>query len=72
MKHRCPVCGKLVRTSRRARSTLPAFFPFCSKRCKLIDLGAWLDAEYRIPADPREHKPERRGDASADDDHARD
>lgn len=23
-------------------------FPFCSERCKLIDLGAWLDEEYRI------------------------
>jgi endogenous inhibitor of DNA gyrase (YacG/DUF329 family) len=29
-------------------------FPFCSERCKLIDLGAWLDAEYRIPARPDE------------------
>jgi endogenous inhibitor of DNA gyrase (YacG/DUF329 family) len=26
------------------------FFPFCSERCRLIDLGAWLDADYRIPA----------------------
>jgi len=23
------------------------FFPFCSRRCKLVDLGAWLDAEYK-------------------------
>lgn len=23
-------------------------FPFCSDRCKLIDLGSWLDEEYRI------------------------
>jgi endogenous inhibitor of DNA gyrase (YacG/DUF329 family) len=28
------------------------YFPFCSERCKLIDLGAWLDAEYRIPSRP--------------------
>ena len=26
------------------------FFPFCSERCKLIDLGAWLDGDYRIVA----------------------
>lgn len=26
-------------------------FPFCSARCQLIDLGAWLGGEYRIPAD---------------------
>lgn len=23
-------------------------FPFCSERCKLVDLGAWLDEAYRI------------------------
>ena len=33
---------------------LPRFFPFCSERCKLIDLGAWLDAGYRIPSKPDE------------------
>ncbi len=25
------------------------FYPFCSNRCKLIDLGKWLDADYKIP-----------------------
>jgi len=24
------------------------YFPFCSKRCKMIDLGMWLDEEHRI------------------------
>lgn len=24
------------------------FFPFCSKRCKLVDLGKWLGGEYKI------------------------
>ncbi len=24
-------------------------FPFCSDRCKLVDLGKWLGEEYRIP-----------------------
>lgn len=24
--------------------------PFCSKRCKLIDLGAWANEDYRVPA----------------------
>lgn len=28
------------------------FFPFCSQRCKLIDLGAWLDAEYKMNSGP--------------------
>ena len=38
---RCPVCKK------PSRPSLP-FFPFCSERCKLVDLGSWLDGRYRI------------------------
>ena len=26
--------------------------PFCSERCKLLDLAAWADGQYRIPDDP--------------------
>ena len=26
------------------------FRPFCSERCRLLDLGAWADESYRIPA----------------------
>jgi endogenous inhibitor of DNA gyrase (YacG/DUF329 family) len=26
-------------------------FPFCSPRCKTIDLGRWLDEAYRVPAE---------------------
>lgn len=25
--------------------------PFCSARCKMIDLGKWLNEEYRVPAE---------------------
>ncbi|GAO02794.1 DNA gyrase inhibitor YacG [Anaeromyxobacter sp. PSR-1] len=41
---KCPICGRAVapRPANRA-------FPFCSDRCKLIDLGKWLGEEYRIP-----------------------
>ena len=28
------------------------FFPFCSERCHLVDLGRWLDEEYRVPDEP--------------------
>lgn len=27
------------------------FRPFCSERCKLLDLGAWADEEYNLPAE---------------------
>jgi len=40
---RCVVCRGAV----AARAENPAF-PFCSSRCKQIDLGKWLGAEYVI------------------------
>ncbi len=40
----CPVCAK-----RSVWSTENRFRPFCSERCKQIDLGAWASEEYRIP-----------------------
>jgi len=48
MKHRCPVCHKIVKASLQKQAKEEKFFPFCSERCKLIDLGAWLDAKYKI------------------------
>ncbi|ETR77153.1 hypothetical protein X566_05605 [Afipia sp. P52-10] len=38
---RCPICGKPAVT---------AFRPFCSDRCKDIDLHRWLAGAYAIPA----------------------
>lgn len=46
---KCPVCGKPA----AARAVNPAF-PFCSERCKLVDLGKWLGEEYRLPANTPE------------------
>jgi endogenous inhibitor of DNA gyrase (YacG/DUF329 family) len=48
----CSICGALV----APRSDNPAF-PFCSERCRTIDLGHWLDERYRIPTreSPDEH-----------------
>lgn len=40
---RCPTCGKPAPMPDHNRS-----FPFCSDRCKLIDLGRWVDGEYAI------------------------
>ena len=42
----CPNCGKSVRWVDSER-----WKPFCSERCKLIDLGDWLDEGHRIPGD---------------------
>ena len=40
----CPTCGKKVKWSPENQ-----FRPFCSERCKQIDLGAWAEEKYKIP-----------------------
>ena len=47
----CPICKKPV-TGRDDPVHPNAFYPFCSDRCQLIDLGRWLDGKYQIPARP--------------------
>jgi len=42
----CPICKKRLSYE---PGEIPPHFPFCSKRCKLIDLGHWLDGDYTIP-----------------------
>jgi endogenous inhibitor of DNA gyrase (YacG/DUF329 family) len=41
IKLRCPICKKATKTS-------DADFPFCSERCRLIDLGKWASDGYVI------------------------
>jgi endogenous inhibitor of DNA gyrase (YacG/DUF329 family) len=52
---KCPTCKKSV-PDPAPGAELPAFFPFCSDRCKLIDLGRWLDGKYQVPVVDREDK----------------
>ncbi len=40
---KCPRCGKETETAGTP------FRPFCSERCKQIDLGNWISGNYRIP-----------------------
>ena len=42
----CPTCKTRVKWTPRNE-----FRPFCSERCKLIDLGAWADEQHAIPGD---------------------
>jgi endogenous inhibitor of DNA gyrase (YacG/DUF329 family) len=48
---RCPQCG-----SETPWNASNVWRPFCSERCKMIDLGAWASESYRVPvqesADP--------------------
>lgn len=45
---KCPMCGKRVEYEGNQ------FRPFCSERCKLLDLGAWADEQYNLPAENAE------------------
>jgi uncharacterized protein len=44
----CPICKTEIAETDPKRNPL---FPFCSERCKLIDLGRWLSGKYQIPVD---------------------
>jgi len=45
----CPTCGAAVAWTPENR-----WKPFCSERCKLIDLGQWATEKYRVPAEEQE------------------
>ena len=42
----CPICKKPA----APRAENPSF-PFCSPRCKTVDLGKWLNEDYRVPVE---------------------
>ncbi len=43
---KCPTCRRAVEWSPES-----LYRPFCSDRCRLIDLGAWLSEKHAIPDD---------------------
>ena len=49
----CPQCGTSVLWD-------PAnpYRPFCSERCKMIDLGAWATESYRVPVEDEKDTPD--------------
>ena len=42
---KCPICKKEVAPENPE-------FPFCSERCRIVDLGNWATEKYTIPAEP--------------------
>ena len=59
----CPICD----TPMPGDWTEYPSYPFCTKRCKLIDLGRWLNEDYKIPdaAPPRDASTAPDGDGTA-------
>ena len=48
----CPRCKKPARWADNP------FRPFCSERCKMIDLGAWANEDYRVPVNDTSRHPD--------------
>ncbi len=57
MRTRCPTCRREIDLPDDAPTR-----PFCSARCKLVDLGSWFDERYRIvvPMDDADERDELR------------
>jgi len=53
MQITCPLCKKITTWEENP------FRPFCSERCKLIDLGSWAKEEYRITGKKEEEEDEQ-------------
>jgi hypothetical protein len=47
--HRCPHCRAPVKPREENEA-----FPFCSPRCRAIDLARWFTGSYRVPGPPAE------------------
>lgn len=50
---RCAQCGKNIVLSDKTKD----LWPFCSKRCKIIDLGKWLGEKYVVTEGSQESPP---------------
>ena len=51
----CPMCESPLTGEAQPSPLTPEshpYRPFCSRRCKLLDLSRWLSEEYRVPGDP--------------------
>ncbi len=52
MRISCPICKNMTTWEENP------WRPFCSERCKLIDLGKWADSEYRLEGEEAEEQGE--------------
>lgn len=65
--YECPTCSRVIHVA--CRTDAP-HRPFCCERCKLVDLGRWLDGTYCIsePMWATDPDPEMRGEWMGSDD----
>lgn len=62
IRGRCPICSRVFEV--QALGDLPSF-PFCCERCRLVDLGRWIDGSYALP--DKANPPPSPPDPAADD-----
>ena len=58
---RCPICGELFDPDDSHA------MPFCSRRCKDVDLGRWLDEKYGLPYEADEESEDLEAGSSPSD-----
>jgi endogenous inhibitor of DNA gyrase (YacG/DUF329 family) len=61
MKITCPICKSPTTWEENPHR------PFCSEKCKLIDLGKWASEDYRIPAESVDEEEDELGSEYRDD-----
>jgi uncharacterized protein len=59
---KCPTCHKETTFEGNP------FRPFCSERCRLIDLGLWAGGEFRIPSQEKPPEDTHPSNGKAEDD----
>ncbi|WP_152050170.1 DNA gyrase inhibitor YacG [Tautonia marina] len=64
IRGKCPMCGREFAGT--DLDSLP-HFPFCSERCRMIDLGRWVEGAYTIPGPPASNPPSGESDEESDD-----
>jgi endogenous inhibitor of DNA gyrase (YacG/DUF329 family) len=55
----CPICARPVEAGSE-------FHPFCSRKCKLVDLGRWLGESYRVPTAKNDDEDDAADDARSE------
>lgn len=65
IRGKCPICGKGYEIATLA--DLPSF-PFCNDRCRMVDLGRWIDGAYAVPASRESNETEDEPEIASMDD----
>lgn len=63
---KCPICGRTITDEIHPSASMP----FCSSRCRQIDMNRWLGEQYSVPATPSDDEESEPTPNGSTDDHA--